>query len=313
MESSRHQVFERQTWLKLRSNMKVAARELLDKANTLNVGQSVDRRAPHKPLLLLLAIGGVQKQLPRLRNYVEIEVELRRALAIFGRPAKHQNPQYPFWRLQNDKLWQVESDSPMSHRVSNTDPPRSQLVAKHARGGLLPAYYDALFGNQELQSALIHQLLDAHFPASTHEDIIAFFNLEVGKRVEANGCSEPEFRRAVLQAYNSQCAVSGYSANQEGFPLGVEAAFIKWPQSGGSGETSNGIALNTLHRKLFDLGMFTITPNFRVKMSTRARGPQGFQELMSRFDGSPINLPVEKDLRPSATALAWHSSEVFRG
>jgi putative restriction endonuclease len=293
--------------------MKAVARELLDKANTLNVGQSVDRRAPHKPLLLLLAIAGVQKQLPRFHNYVEIEGELRRALAIFGRPAMRQNPQYPFWRLQNDKLWQVESDSPMIFRVSNSDPPRSQLVAKHARGGLLPAYYDALFGNLELQSALIHQLLDAHFPASTHEDIIGFFNLEVGQRVEANGCTESEFRRAVLQAYNSRCAISDYSTNQEGFPLGVEAAFIKWPQSGGSSEISNGIALNTLHRKLFDLGLFTISANFRVRMSTRATGPQGFRDFMSRFDGCPINLPDEKDLRPSVSALAWHSSEVFRG
>ena len=293
--------------------MKIAARELLDKVNMLNVGQSADRRAPHKPLLLLLAMAGVQKQLPRLRHYVEIEVELRRALSIFGRPSKHQSPQYPFWRLQNDKLWQVESDSPMSHRTSNTDPPRSQLISKNARGGLLQAYYDELFGNQELQSSLIHHLLDAHFPASVHEDIISFFNLDVGKGTQDNGCSESEFRRAVLHAYNSQCAVSGYSANQEGFPLGVEAAFIKWPQSGGNGEISNGIALNTLHRKLFDLGLFTITSSFRVKMTKRPGGTQGFQELVSRFDGCQIYLPAERNLRPSPEALAWHSSEVFRG
>ena len=293
--------------------MKASGRELLNKANNLNVGQSVDRRAPHKPLLLLLAIAGVQKQLPRLRNYVEIEAPLGRALAIFGRPTKHQNPQYPFWRLQNDKLWQVESDSPMSRRVSNTDPPRSQLVAKRARGGLLPEYYDALFGNEELQSALIHQLLDAHFPASTHEDIISIFDLEVGQRFGATGCSESVFRRAVLQAYNSQCAVSGYTTTQEGFPLGVEAAFIKWPQSGGGSDISNGIALNTLHRKLFDLGLFTITAKYRVKLSTRANGPQGFEEFMRRFDGRAINVPIDDDLRPSISALAWHSSEVFRG
>jgi putative restriction endonuclease len=292
--------------------MKAAARELLDRINNLNVGQSVDRRAPHKPLLLLLAISGIQKQLPRLRNYVEIEGQLSRALAIFGRPAKRQNPQYPFWRLQNDKLWQVESDAPMSRRVSNTDPPRSQLVAKRARGGLASEYYDALFGNEELQTALIHQLLDGHFPASTHEDIIAYFDLEVGNRVGKNGNSESAFRRAVLQAYNSQCAVSGYATAQQGFPLGVEAAYIKWPQSGGSSEVSNGIALNTLHRKLFDLGLFTITPQFRVRVSCRASGPQGFEEFLKRFDGRRLNVPSEDDMQPSTQALAWHASEVFR-
>ncbi len=293
--------------------MKPEERTLLDRLAKLNVGKSVERRAPHKPLLLLLAIADIQKQMPRLRPYVEIEDRLGRALTIFGRPAKRQNPQYPFWRLQNDKVWQIESDGPMASRQSNSDPPRSQLVARRARGGFLPEHYDALFGNEELQSRVIHQVLDAHFPASMHDDIAAFFDLRVRPAAETGELSEFEFRREVLQAYGLQCAVSGYSVTAAGFPLGVEAAYIQWPQSGGASRVRNGIALTTLHRKLFDLGMFTITNQMRVRVSSCAHGPEGFAGLVRRFDDHRIFLPSDADCQPSRQSLEWHASEVFRG
>ncbi len=286
---------------------------LVQCVSNLYVGRSVNRRAPHKPLLLLLAIADIQNRKPRLRPYSEVEDRLRRALTIFGRPAARQHPQYPFWRLQNDNIWQVESDRPMVARRGSTDPTRKELVAKHARGGFLPEYYEILLDNRELRTDLIHRLLDSHFPSSVHEDIMALFDLDVCVHCERGGISEPTFRRAVLQAYDLRCAVSGLSTTRAGMPVGVEAAYIKWPQSGGGRDVSNGIALSTLHRKLFDLGLFTITPVFRVRVSKHASGPRGFDELLRKFDRQPIRVPIARELQPSTSALEWHSSEVFRG
>jgi putative restriction endonuclease len=40
--------------------------------------------------------------------------------------------------------------------------------------------------------------------------------------------------------------------------LGLEAAHIKWFQAGGPDIEANGLAMCSLHHKLFDLGVFTI-------------------------------------------------------
>jgi hypothetical protein len=53
-----------------------------------------------------------------------------------------------------------------------------------------------------------------------------------------------------------------------GRSVGVEAAHIFWPQSGGNDEVSNGLAMSTLHRKLFHLGLFSIDLDYKVVVAS---------------------------------------------
>ncbi len=43
--------------------------------------------------------------------------------------------------------------------------------------------------------------------------------------------------------------------------IGVVAAHIKWFQAHGADDVPNGIAMCSLHRKVFDLGAFKILPD----------------------------------------------------
>lgn len=75
---------------------------------TLRQWQRGDERAPHKPLLVLHALGRVARGEPRLVAFADVEAELAELLEEFGRPRSRQQPRYPFWRLQTDGIWEVE-------------------------------------------------------------------------------------------------------------------------------------------------------------------------------------------------------------
>ena len=285
---------------------------LEERFGNLFTWKSGEKRAPHKPLLLLLAIGNVQHCKERLVLFEEIEPKLSRALMLFGPAGRVATPQYPFWRLQNDNLWQVESDGPMKLRQGSDDPAKSALIEKRARAGFLSSDYDSLRNNKKLQSRLIHQLLDAHFPSSIHEDIIAFFDLEIDVPDAQNSEPAGTWRQKVLKAYGWKCAVTQFSVGFQRAIFGVEPSFIRWPQAGGSSKANNAIALTTLHRKLFHLGVFTIDAKYLIRVSQRASEECLPPGMLSQFDGKKIGLPKDTADHPDKTCLEWHAEEVFR-
>ena len=270
------------------------------------------KRAPHKPLQLLLAIANAQGGGPRLQPFEDVEAKLRAALDTFGPVRKSTHPEYPFWHLKTDQIWEVRSEGEVILRRGSLNPSAKQLRDKKSKGGLLPQYFDALKNSTALQMDIIHDVLDMHFPSSIHEDLINFFGLIVKQ-----GESEPDrdvvrFRQRVLTAYEGACAITNFAVRMENSILGVEAAHVLWPQAGGNNTLANAIAMTTLHRKLFHLGVFTIDANFRVRVSKNARGPSGFDELLGQFEGKKISLPADTRIHPDQAALEWHREQVFR-
>src|SRR4029077_19467254 len=109
--------------------------ELLARIGRLNVWRRGSERAPHKPLLLLLALSRVAQADACLAEFNEIEETLRRLLIQYGPPRKSVHPEYPFWRLQSDGIWEVEEGKALMRRKGGTDPPRKELVRHHVKGG----------------------------------------------------------------------------------------------------------------------------------------------------------------------------------
>ena len=72
---------------------------------TINVWKRGAERAPHKPLLLLYALGKCQRGESRAMPYAEVDPALQGLLRAFGPPRKSYHAEYPFWRLQHDGVW----------------------------------------------------------------------------------------------------------------------------------------------------------------------------------------------------------------
>ena len=69
---------------------------------------SQGRRAPHKPLLMLYALGRLERGGRSQVTFAEAEEPLQDLLLAYGPPGTGATPQYPFRRLENDGLWTVD-------------------------------------------------------------------------------------------------------------------------------------------------------------------------------------------------------------
>ena len=74
---------------------------ILEQFDRLNIWSRGDQRAPHKPLLVLYALGrsrGESGDLP----FRDTEPILTALFKEFGPSRQSYHPEYPFWRLQNN-------------------------------------------------------------------------------------------------------------------------------------------------------------------------------------------------------------------
>ncbi len=71
--------------------------QLVQDLTNVTVWKRGSQRAPHKPLLLHLALARVQRGEERLASFEEeIEPRLERLLREFGPPRQSFHPEYPF-------------------------------------------------------------------------------------------------------------------------------------------------------------------------------------------------------------------------
>ncbi len=287
--------------------------QILQKFETLIQGRSGGKRAPHKPLLALYAIGKLLHGQDRLISYADdIEENLGNLLKEFGPRHDRYNPHYPFWRLQNDRLWEV-SDADKIDLTSSGDPHITDLRDHKVFGGFPETIFEQLQNDSELTFNIIHSLLDAHFPPSLHEDILQAVDIEFPLQAFDTRTRTSNFRSDILRAYEYKCAVCGFDVKLGTSSIALEASHIKWDSHGGPSETVNGLALCVMHHKLFDRGAFTLSKQLQILVSDEAHGTKGFQEWLMNFHGEKINFPQRQSYYPDLEFIGWHVNEVFQG
>ena len=280
--------------------------EVLKKIEKIRVCSSGDRRAPHKPLLLLYALAKLQNTSQRLMPYRDVKVKLRELLLEFGPPVKNVHSTIdPFLRLYNDKIWEIDKE------VNISKPNEKYILDNHVNAGFSNEVYQLLKDNNQLIKSITELLLEKHFNDTLHDDILArvglnFNYLSIRKR------RDPIFRRKILQLYGNKCAICGFDVKLGKFPSAIEAAHIKSHKVGGPDIEGNGIALCAIHHKLFDQGAFTLNSNRQILVSKKANGTVGLQEFLLHFEGKKITLPHKLEYQPKASFVAWHVREVFK-
>ena len=285
---------------------------ILQKFETLGVWKRRGERAPHKPLLVLYAIGKLLRGESRLIPYCEVDEGLGKLLQEFGPRRRKQGTQYPFWRLRNDSVWEV-TDADQIVTNSSGDTSKTDLLDHSVSGGFRESIATRLQNDSKLTFEIIHNLLDAHFPPSMHGDILQAVNIEPTLRAVNTRRRGSNFREYVLKAYEYKCAICGFDVKLGHSPIGLEASHIKWHAAGGPNQVVNGLTLCVLHHKLFDRGAFTLSKQLEVLVSDDAHGSVGFQEWLMRFHGKKINFPQRRSYYPKVDFIGWHVREVFQG
>ena len=265
-----------------------------------------DKRAVHKPLLLLLALGAYKNN--RSLNWEIVDRELGRLLKQFG-GANPKGTVYPFIRLQNDGYWTVQG---FEHQKG--DARVTELHKINPTASLSPNLVSELAADPDKLQTLTNQILNDYFAHSMKEDILESVGLAPSQteHTSARRKRHPEFKNAVLNAYDRKCAICGYGARMDEISVGIEAAHIKWHAYSGPDKLNNGIALCSLHHKLFDRGAFALDNNYRLIPSKQLNGP-GIDQAIFRHANQTIKLPRQVDDYPLMEYLHWQRSEVFKG
>ena len=247
--------------------------------------------------------------------FVEVEHELDTLLEEFGPPRK-TSPGYPFHHLVSDGLWLVRTPgatgSPGSARG---------LLRAGAIGELGPEFARDLERSPGTFASVVRAILDANFPPTLHQDILDSVGLtltpaELGGpvgAVVAGKRRDPHFRELVLLAYEYRCAVCGYDGQLGREAVGIDAAHVRWWAANGPDDVSNGVALCSLHHKLFDRGALGLTAGHHVAVSTHfvGRSPAA-EDLVLSLVGRPLLPPQPGQSLPAAHHVAWHVAQVFR-
>lgn len=284
-----------------------------DRIDQINVWKRGDERAPHKPLLLLYALARCRRGESRLVLYDEAEDDLRQLLDEFGPPRRTHHPEYPFWRLENDGLWQIAGPKADRVRERHADPSSRYLREHDIRGGFPEEIHSVFESNAGLVNELAREILEENFPRTIHEDILASVGLELDGSGSASRPRDPKFRDRVLRAYEYRCGVCGFDVRIQDTLVALEAAHIKWHQAGGPDSEENGIALCSLHHKLFDRGAFTVSSGREVLVSEQVTGSVGVNEWLLQHHGTGLVGPQSDSYLPEESYLDWHTREVFRG
>lgn len=286
--------------------------EIRNAIRQLKIFRKGNERAPHKPLLILLALGRCQQGEPRWITYQSLNPMLRQLLEDFGPPRRSIHPEYPFWYLQFDGIWELRHTEKLVI-VPGRCPSKQRLMEHGIEGGFTLPVHQTLTANPNLIGELAHALLDSHFPASLHDDLLQAVGLDLELQISRRRPRDPEFRRRILRAYEYRCAVCGFDVRLGSSPVALEAAHILWHQAGGPDIETNGVALCVMHHRLFDRGVFTLETDLRLMVSEEVHGTVGFQEWLLNFHGQPLRAPQRPDYYPNPDFTAWHVREVFRG
>ena len=289
---------------------------VLERFSQLRQHQQDGRRSPHKPLLVLSALGRLAATGKSAVSFSEVEHQLALLISTFGRPSRTSPGNaaaYPFTRLRSDGVWQLDADVAMD----NAGPLRERDVS----GQFPPDLERALRASPRLVNRLARMLVESQFPSTLTTDVLLQVGLdpdEVLHEAEVPTDFGPIRRRSaawvhdVLTAWDLQCAFCGYDGQLGGSAAGIEAAHVRWFNLDGPNDLDNGLALCALHHKLFDRGALGITAEYRLKVSGLFTGRTPAAQTVYDLHGVELN-PRPGTSLPSAAHVQWHTREVFKG
>ena len=179
---------------------------ILTRFDQLNTWKQGDQRAPHKPLLVLYALGRWQQGKSEI-TFREVEPDLTALLREFGPPRKSDHPEQPFWRLQRDGVWTVNTPSALPLKKGNDIPRVGALRSTNVRAGFSADVKEALAADPLLVVQIASQILERHFPESLHQDILNAVGLTLDTTSKKK--RDPAFRQRVLKAYECCSRNSG--------------------------------------------------------------------------------------------------------
>jgi putative restriction endonuclease len=290
--------------------------EVLTRLTTFRQYQQDGQRVPHKPLLVLLALSRLQDTGTSALPWSAAETQLADLIAEFGPPSKTaraQSAAYPFTRLRRDDIWSIDAPVP--------DDNLTTLREHRVTGRLDEGLELALRANPGLLRQAARRLVEGHFPMTVAPDVLTAVGLDPEAVISATTVTDELAERRkrssswpqlILAAWDRQCAFCGYDGQLGGAAVGIEAAHVRWFNLGGPDTEDNGMALCSLHHKLFDRGAIGLDHDHRIQVSGLFSARTEAAKAVYDLHDKQLD-PRRGTSLPALEHVAWHGSQVFKG
>lgn len=152
-----------------------------------------------------------------------------------------------------------------------------------------------------------------HPPGMAEEGAEFVFDFERQRveQVTTRPFRDRAFRRIVLDAYDSRCAITGLKLINGGGRAEVEAAHIKPVEHSGPDTIRNGLALSGTVHWMFDRGLISLSDDLDILVSRHVNDPDRIWGLVNPTRRALP--PVSPAHRPHPRFLGWHREQCFKG
>lgn len=194
-----------------------SAREnTLERLTSLRQYQHQGKRVPHKPLLVLLALGQLEVTGSSAVTWERAQTRLAELIREFGpqtTTGAKQSAAYPFTRLRSDGVWSLDAEVP-NDAVGDLD--RAQPT------GRLDSGLEAQLRDATTRTGVARALIEAHFPDTVAPDVLIAAGLDpdaVFCSGVTAGLQAPQRQRSrrwvleILKAWDESCADGGHRAD----------------------------------------------------------------------------------------------------
>jgi len=132
---------------------------------------------------------------------------------------------------------------------------------------------------------------------------------DVYARVKVRGTAQTLFRKALLKAYKSRCAMCGLS-----FEFALQAAHIvSWNKSTHAQrlDVRNGILLCANHHYLFDNGIIFVNEQYIIQVNNKTKiKTDSDRIIVTAVNNIKLNLPKDNRLHPNVEYLKSHNKHL---
>ena len=282
-------------------------------------------RVPHKPLLLLWLFGQFAATGSSAASYQQAEEPVSQLINDFGPPvaspaAARQRAAMPFVHLERD-VWDLRDAA--GQEIGPDAPERRAWLLDRGAVGRLRAPVEHLLADPKTLATAARLLLDLHFTPVLAELICAAVDLDVPALdlAGSGGAAQTTrlrprrrgFAEEVLRAYAYQCAMCGFDGALGRYPVGIEAAHVRWHSQRGPDVIANALALCALHHALFDLGVLGITDEQRIRVSSLYVARNDAGRAVDALAGKPLLIPGHTSRRWTSCTSPGITSRSSKG
>lgn len=221
---------------------------LIDIFLNIKVSRIHGQPSIHKPLLLLISLARCYKDKERLELFGIYE----KLMDLLPNQKTKTQLQYPFARLINDGLWEIENYDKLTVNSSG-DLLKGELISREIKGGFTEEIYQTLINDKSLIMKIVDRILGKFFPKEQHDELCAAIELP---KIAAQS-SEENNVNDFSNAYQSESLMT--LINQDNRSVDMEGNdFIAYLNSlhnldaGGANALAESQALNRYFSEIYE-------------------------------------------------------------